>query len=451
MTAPPDQNSLHRTAKYFMDDGRAESAEAALALLGSFGLTVRVGGEIAGSAEHQTALLTLVNVTSRTLLGGVEVVGLPDVPSASPLAPDASLRSAVEDLGGKVVAQERPDWPRAVIGTVDHLDCSRPCWQLTWEGWRGGVIPWRENGRLGESASLAFAPSLAAAVCGAEVFAFHAKDHPMAGHRSSGLSLWRPGTDWRRSDPSEPAVAYLPSQLWIIGLGNLGQAFAWVLGSLPYPADRKPLLVLQDFDLVTESNVSTSLLTTPGAVGRKKARIVAEWAEARGFVTVIEERRFGPWIRRTDDEPAAALCGVDNALARSRLEGAGFGLIVEAGLGAGPDGFRNISQHVFPGSRPAAEMWSDTAGTSPDVQDMPAYRAMKRSGIDQCGMARLAARTVAVPFVGLTAACLVVSELLRRLHGGQALELASLSLLSVEDVETVPMDASPYEFGFVPA
>ena len=441
---------MHRTAKYFMDDGRAESAEAAIAMLGAFGLTVRVGEEIAGSAEHQTALLTLVNVTSRTLLGGVEVVGLPDVPCGSRLAPAASLRSAVEGLGGKVVAQAKPDWPTAVIGTVDQLDCSEACWQLTWEGWRGGVVPWREKVRLGESASLAFAPALAAAVCGAEVFAFHAGDHPMAGRRPSGLSLWRPGADWRRTDPSEPVIAYLPSQLWIIGLGNLGQAFAWVLGCLPYPADPKPLLVLQDFDRVMESNVSTSVLTAPNAAGRKKARVVAEWAEARGFETVIEERRFGPWIQRECDEPAAALCGVDNALARSRLEGAGFGLIVEAGLGAGPGGFRNIFLHVFPGSRTSAEIWSSSVGTSPEVHEMPAYRAMRRSGVDQCGVARLAARTVAVPFVGLTAACLVISELLRRLHGGEALELASLSLLSVDDVETVPMASSPYEFGHVP-
>ena len=35
------------------------------------------------------------------------------------------------------------------------------------------------------------------------------------------------------------------------------------------------------------------------------------------------------------------------------LEKAGFGLIVEAGLGAGPQGFRNISMHTFPASRTA--------------------------------------------------------------------------------------------------
>jgi hypothetical protein len=433
-----------------MDNGRAESAEGALALLESFGLTIRVGEEVVGSPEHQTALLTLVNVTSRTLLGGVEVVVPPDTPCTSRLAPRQSLRSAVENLGGRLVLEVKRDWPCAVIGTVRDFEGFGPCWQLTWEGWRGGVIPVRDDARLGESGSLGFAPALAAALCGAEVFAFHAGDHPMAGRRPSGLSLWQPGGDWQRSDPSEPVVTYLPSQLWIIGLGNLGQAFTWVLGSLSYPTNPKPLLVVQDFDRVMASNVSTSLLTTPHAVGRKKARVVANWAEARGFDAVIEERRFGTWIQRASDEPAAALCGVDNALARSHLEGAGFGLIVEAGLGAGHGGFRNISQHVFPGSRTAAEIWSNPAGMLPEVQDMPAYREMRRSGMDQCGVAQLASKTVAVPFVGLTAACLVVSELLRRLHGGEALELASLSLLSVDDVEAVPMVSSPYEFGHVP-
>jgi hypothetical protein len=45
---------------------------------------------------------------------------------------------------------------------------------------------------------------------------------------------------------------------------------------------------------------------------------------------------------------------------------------------------------------------------------MPAYQSLKREGMDSCGLAQLASRTVGVPFVGLIAACLVVSELLRR-------------------------------------
>lgn len=446
-----DQGNLHRTAKYFMDNGRVESSEAAIELLQRFGLAIHVGEEVAHSADHQTALLTLVNTASRTLLGGIEIVGLPDVTSASRLAPRRSLKSAVQDLGGKPVAEQTADWPCAVIGTVGRRDFPAPSWQLTWEGWRGGVVPLRENERLAEHSGVAITPALAAAVCAAEAFAYHAGDHAMAGRRASGLSLWRPGADWRCHDATEPLLSYLPSRLWIIGLGNLGQAFAWLLGCLPYPTNPQPLLVLQDFDRITPANESTSLLTSPRDVNRKKTRVVADWLEARDFNTVIEERRFGPWTQRTTGEPGAALCGVDNALARAALEKAGFGLIIEAGLGGGPQGFRNIFMHTFPASRPAEKIWSGYVGTPADVDSMPAYQLLHRQGMDQCGLAELASRTVAVPFVGLTAACLVISELLRRLHGGQATELNSLSLLSMEDVEMVIMQATPYAFGHVSA
>ena len=82
-----DSSSLHRTAKYFMDSGRAETHDEAMTMLKKFGLTIHVGPEILRSAHHQTALITMVNTARRTLLGGVEVVGLPEVPSVSPLAP----------------------------------------------------------------------------------------------------------------------------------------------------------------------------------------------------------------------------------------------------------------------------------------------------------------------------------------------------------------------------
>src|SRR5262249_49412825 len=124
--------------------------------------------------------------------------------------------------------------------------------------------------------------------------------------------------------------------------------------------------------------------------------------------------------------------------------------VVEAGLGAGPEGFRNISLHTFPASRTAEKIWGGHTTTVPDVSDMPAYKALLRAGLDACGVTQLASRTVAVPFVGLTAASLALAELLRRLNGGPALELASLSLLSLEDIEAVQIEAAPYAFGHIP-
>jgi hypothetical protein len=185
-------------------------------------------------------------------------------------------------------------------------------------------------------------------------------------------------------------------------------------------------------------------------IDRRKARVVADWLEERGFVTFLNERHFGAWTRRGPEEPVVALCGVDNALARAALEKPGFDLVVEAGLGGGPQAFRNFSIHTFPASRTAEKLWlPQVAEAAESFEAMPAYQALRREGMDDCGLAQLASRTVGVPFVGLIAACVTISELLRRLHGGAALELASGSALALENVETVNMIVQPYTGGHV--
>lgn len=447
MTTLVDHTNLHRTAKYFMDNGRADTHEEALGMLQRFGLTIHVGPEIAASALHQAALLTLVNLTRRTLLGGIDVVGLSsDVACLTQLAKHSRLANAVAELGGTLVSLPRPEWPNAVIGNAPTP--AKPAWRLTWEGWRGGVIPARENRSLDEANAIELAPMVAASVCAAEAFAFHAGDHALAGRRTHGLSLWRPDTDWLAADPSEPRLRYLPSQLWLIGVGNLGQAYAWLLAGLPYDGKFKPSLVLQDFDRIAVSNDSTSLLSFSRDTDRRKARVVANWLDARGFETVIEERRFGEWTRRTANEPGVALCGVDNALARAALEDAGFDFIIEVGLGAGPEAFRSFAMHTFPATRRAREMWSRDVGqgeTGPE--NMPAYQQLKVAGMDTCGLTQLASRTVGIPFVGLIAGCLVISEVLRRLNGGDALEFAAGSVFALSDIELGRIEAAPYTGG----
>lgn len=447
-----DHTTLHRTAKYFMDSGRAESPEAALHLLQSFGLSIMVSAEAAASYDGQVALLTLVNLARRTFLAGIEVVGVPDVATIAPLAHTATLRDAVIELGGQVTQSRHGQWPVAIIGDDPDFPAIGTGWRLVWDGWRAGVVPLREKPLPTALPAVELAPAMAAAVCAAELFAFHAGDHPLAGKRRVGLSLWRPGADWSVADADEPTLAYLPSRLWLIGLGNLGQAYSWLLACLRYEDPSQVELMLQDFDRMAESNDSTSMLASVDAIDRMKTRWVAEWLERRGFRTALEERRFGPWTQRQEWEAPVALCGVDNAVARVSLEKAGFELVVESGLGAGPQGFRNFSLHSFPSSRRADQIWSTTQGAhAPDVSNMPAYAGLRKRGMDQCGLAQLASRTVGVPFVGLIAGGFVIAELLRRLHGGQAYGVIAGSTVSLDDIEVSAIAAEPYGYGYAAA
>ena len=56
-----------------------------------------------------------------------------------------------------------------------------------------------------------------------------------------------------------------------------------------------------------------------------------------------------------------------------------------------------------------------------------------------------------MPFVGLLAAAFAVSEVLRRLHGGSALELLSGNSAALEDIEMSVMPSSLYRFGHTDA
>ena len=138
-------------------------------------------------------------------------------------------------------------------------------------------------------------------------------------------------------------------------------------------------------------------------------------------------------------------------MARVSIDDARFELVVEAGLGAAPNGFRNFSLHTLPATRSSAQIWSQhLSSTGPIVSDAPAYDALKKRGVDECGLAQLASRTVGVPFVGLTAGVFVIAELLRRLHGNLGFEQLSGSLQSVGDIEFVSEETEPYALGHVP-
>jgi hypothetical protein len=113
-----------------------------------------------------------------------------------------------------------------------------------------------------------------------------------------------------------------------------------------------------------------------------------------------------------------------------------------------PEAFRSMSVHTFPSSRSPEEIWTRQIGQSDrSFENLPAYQALKRGGLDRCGLAQLASRTVGVPIVGLIAACLVIAELLRRLNGGSAFELVSGSAAALGDFESVAMAAEPYAHG----
>ena len=431
-------DELHRTTKLELDEGRARTVDEAQEIMAGYVLQIDVGVGVSESETRQAMLLTAVNTAVRAFLGGVRVCLREHGRMGVAWADGMDMATAVESYGGEIVESLDRDHPTLVVGDVKVQSVGSFVLHITWEGWSGGVVEETKD-RLAESVEFPLAGMLAASLGVSEAFQ-NLRGNAVAGRRSTGLSLWEPRCNWRDEAAYGERCRYLPKRLWLIGLGHLGQAYAWALGFLPYEDRSAVDLLLQDFDRIVKANGSTGMLSDDSLVGHKKTRVVCGRLEALGFNTTITERHFDSATRRSVDEPKAALVGVDDPAPRRLLEGAGFDLIVDAGLGGGPRNYLDILIHSFPSGIEAANAWVERAVpyTSSFV-DQPAYqdfhRRLRRTteltdDEIRCGIIEVAGRSVGAAFVGCVAATFVLSEVLRSLVGRPRIEVLGVTLRS---------------------
>jgi hypothetical protein len=428
-------SKLHRLVKLMMDSGEAASVEEAEQILRRYRLAIQVDKGEAAFPAYQAALLTAVNTGRRCFLGGVQVSGDLDIPLRIPWRRCSILAEAINDLQGQIVSEPELGLPLIYFGDAVLDDASREfSARPVVSGWNGGILPSRDS--ISFSLEETFTPAgvLAGALAVSEAFQFTRGDNTLAGQRSVGLSLWRPDSkiSWLDTDPG-PVLDSLPSKLWLIGLGHLGQAYLWTLGFLPYPVGCEVQLVLQDIDALEDANDSTSLLTNQTLIGMKKTRAMAAWCEERGFQTSLIERRFADDFIINDTEPALALCGVDNIEARRVLDKVGFKRIIEAGLGKGTQEYLGLKIHTFPASRSTDQCWNPiNKGGNPIERliQQPAYQQLQKIGLDRCGLIEMAGHSVGASFVGAIASTLVLAQALRLLRGESTDELIDADLRS---------------------
>ena len=459
-TLSPDE--LHRTTKLELDEGRARTVDEAQEIMAGYVLQIDVGAGVRESETRQAMLLTAVNTAVRAFHGGVRVRLLEHGRMGVTWADGMDIVAAVESFGGEVVESLDSDFPTLAIGDVEEQPAGSVVLHTTWEGWSGGVVEEIKD-RLAEAVEFPLAGMLAASLGVSEAFQ-NLRGNVVAGRRSTGLSLWDPLIDWREEAAYGEPCRYLPKRLWLVGLGHLGQAYAWALALLPYEDRSAVEMVLQDFDCMVKANGSTGMLSDDSAIGARKTRVVSSRLEALGFKTTITERHFDSATRRGVDEPRVALVGVDDPAPRRLLEGAGFDLIVDAGLGGGPRNYLDILIHSFPSGVTAASAFLERdVSNRGALVDKPAYQDfLRRAKITseqteeeiRCGMVEVAGRSVGAAFVGCVAATFVVSEVLRSLApGGPRVEVLGVTLRSPHkaQVSINTVECTAFNPGFVEA
>jgi hypothetical protein len=293
---------------------------------------------------------------------------------------------------------------------------------------------------------------VAAAIGVAECFQY-LRGYVLAADRPTGLSLWRPDLPWLSADAAGPALERLPDGAWLLGLGHLGQSYAWVLNALPYTDGTLRTIVLQDDDRITTANRATSMYERGEAsLGQRKARLAAASLDDAGFTTTIIERRYHGGPLREGIDPNLLLSGLDNPQTRQMLDETGFGVIIDAGLGTGPAGYLGIRVRRLPARRSSRELWSVTPAPEPPPFDhIDAYRELAESSGDRCGVEQLAGRSVATAFVGIVAAGIVIGSVIRELHGGQRYAVIDASLRDLGGIAAIAeSEQSPMRLSWTP-
>lgn len=418
--------SISRISKLLVDRNGDEPRKV-LARRRSFGVTLRLGEDVAGSRSLQLAVLTAARIATRCFPGAVRVDAPKSVLNASCMV--ATKRGTLgmallAQLGAKALLGKDGNHV-LLFGDVAYDGTAA---RVTFDGWVGVTGPENELSRLAEREHCSLAPILAAALAISEAFLRFASVDLRAGRRVVGLSLWRP--DLNHADPGAlgPKVAALPRETWLLGLGHLGNAYLWALATLPFVDRSTVRFNLLDFDKVEVANVETGVLFKRRNIGDLKTRVCAEWLEALDFDTRLVERHFDGKFRRRDDEPGLALSGFDNNEARHLLPTANFTRVSDSGLGGTASNFDAVSLRTWPNTRTAEDIWPVLSPAEKEAaaealrraaENNPGYKHLKK---DRCGLIEHAGKSVAVPFVGMVAATFVVADVLRLLNDGRRIE-----------------------------
>lgn len=378
--------SLNRTMKLAMDEGKVASYADAERLFQTFRLRIAVGSGFSHAPAAQAAVLTILSAARKSFLGGVEVIGALDERCTMAWFKGRTLRDLASAFCIELSSgTAQKDAPTIVVGATQSSGDFCLGLGLEADGFTllpGGASGWDPN------ASVAVGVAAAGAALN-EAFQHVYRGWPLAGQR-------RIQFDFMVGDKK-----HNPHDTWVIGLGHLGQAYLWTR-ALAADSRCGIRVRLTDFDEVTLSSLSTCLLVDLTDIGRKKVDAVGDKLEQIGFEVVRDASKITLEDQFVDSNEELVVVAVDNIGLRRGLDRLRAARLIECGIGDGTEGFTRVQVHAFPGSRLARDVWAGDDARASRVVNIttPAYQALLRETADECGTTLVASRSVATPFVG---------------------------------------------------
>lgn len=432
-------DTVHRGLLWHLKNNPNEkNADAAKAFLSSFKFSIFVDPDDALDSAHQICLLTIINAASRISIqpDSVQVFGVNGQPRNDNSGINGTLEDAIREVGGICSAiHKNEDTLGISIGNAKSPNC-RFNIRAVFDGWRGGIIPNRDANPFQSTSTIPLGAVLAAGLAVYECFRFVNEEGSAIGHRKIGLSLWDlEEKNWTQSSVDEPKTIDCLKPIWFCGLGHLGQAYIWTLGHLPIAPELRQTnqITIQDEDIISESNLSTSLLSSCNQVGISKTGACNKWLMERGFSKLVVVKSYLKSDSVIDFGQAQLVCGFDSKKARRQAAQRKPVLMIDGGIGGKPDDFQSISIAILPSDIEPRQRWSgnyeDFEGEMPEALELH-YATADRA--TKCGIETLNGKAVGFPFVGVATAALVISELLRQNINGRKYQSVSMDMRDVE-------------------
>lgn len=235
-----------------------------------------------------------------------------------------------------------PDRFAAILNVGQRSRSDLPCTAVTSNGWLARVSSGGKD-LLGGCDQVNPIGALFATSLGvADVFKRLIRLKPTRGGLFDALTFSLYAYEAGSTDPGPQLPQSLAADALLVGAGAIGNAIAYLIGSLPVTGR----MWVVDPQAFGDENLGTCILIGPGDLGASKARFLAKWLESRleaqGFPEEISA--FKQRMGRDLPYPSLILSGVDKIDARHEIQDIWPDLIIDGATGDFPC---QVSRHPW--------------------------------------------------------------------------------------------------------
>lgn len=407
-----DLKNIERTAIVLAEKKNISVDEAEDLLLRST-IVLEAGDEIKRSYTLQVAFLTCYNAGARIFKGGVFCEIPEDIPNLTDIIGE-TFNEVLDSLFSLLPNQMlSSSYPKILFGKspqkVNEVE-------VVCSGWQGG-LNFCDSEKFILNNSYTKVPLGGALASSYALFWAFNRTFSMTEDlwsESFGYSLWDNSleSDWNESKGEGPVEIRLPSKVWIVGLGHLGQAYLWILSLLS--GNKNVEMLLQDYDVLGKENLGAQLLSFAPQIGFYKTRICSEFIEKVGFKSRILEKKFNGADQQDTSlkDFEVLITGLDNLASRREINPDRFKICLDGATNGKVLNFDSFTlKNLKFSEKKPSEIWKEDNSIKGEIFHDNLFRMVEEKG--GCGI--LTNIGISTPFVGVFGGAILVAELLKSL------------------------------------